>query len=122
MHGKEKRLMVWFGLSKDKSYDAYSFAAFKQEMNNAPHQLALADIRWEAPDAIKISFSHASLSTNIKNQYFKDNIFIVEKESAIPKEIMAKLHGPKEFVFRKGRHPVFENKDADVWEVIFSKA
>jgi hypothetical protein len=30
MHGKEKRLMVWFGLSKDKSYDAYSFAAFKQ--------------------------------------------------------------------------------------------
>ena len=119
MHGKEKHVTVWFGLSKDISYETYSFAAFKQEMNNAPHQFALADISWEAPAAIKISFSQASLSTKVKNLYFKDNIFIVEQDTAVPIEIMVQLHGPKEFIFRKGKYALTKNKEADVWEVIF---
>lgn len=119
MYGAEKRVTVWFDLSKDRPYHTYSFKEFKQEMSTVPHQLALAEINWQADKLIKISFSTSSLSTTIKRQYFDNNYFTVDNDTVVSKELMALFNCPKEFIFKKGKYPVMKNIDHDVLEVLF---
>ena len=119
MHRAEKRVTVWFGLTKDQTYFDYSFRQFKQEMKFMPHHMAIAEISWQQNKSLILSFAERSLSLTIKNQYFRHNYFVVEKDILIDKEIMNNFNYPKEFIIQQGKYPIRWNKATHDLEVIF---